>query len=275
MEILNIIVSTFDRGIEKLEESWYPKIPDLGYLIVHQKSPGNNLEIKPTWFNERQDIRYLSMEELGLSKSRNFGVKNSYSKFILITDDDVRFIPSSLESFVTSLKIQKESLFYVLKTGYIDEAQFRVYMGFTKSDSLTLQRQILSICSVEMCFPRSLWDEVKFNEKIGKGTKFPIGEDTLFCFGAFKKGVAFSLYPTQISTLMDKEHSGSSNDKDIVYSQGIFAAYIWKFHSLFLIKKIFELMIDIGSLKSDRMPYYKGLLEYYRKKKFYDIFFKF
>lgn len=263
MEVrLSIIISTISSRIGKLESEWYPCLEGIEYILVWQKPFGN----EPAWVEKRSDFYLITSEETGLAKSRNLGIAKSHGDACYIADDDVRFGSWGLKSLLSELDTSTED-FYVVKVRGSLGAPFRDYRSFSPF-MFEGKRFVLSICSVEMCFRKKVWNSVKFNEKIGLGTDFPIGEDTLFSFQAYNKGFKFKLSHVFVAKLLDDNHTGGSRDCRVLFSQGVFAAYIWSKNPLFWGKKIMELMRDMVFFKSYRRFYYYGIVSYllYRRE---------
>jgi glycosyltransferase involved in cell wall biosynthesis len=269
MKKLSIIISTLDFKLLSLESYKYPSVAGVEYVLVVQFEV-NPPDI-PVWVKNRKDFCLVVSRGLGLSKSRNIGISNAKFQYCLITDDDVMFEVNTLKSFLDYLNLNGKDSIYILKI-ICNNHPFREYKPF-EGNRISVLRNILSTCSVEICFPRKIFKNIKFNECIGLGTSFPLGEDTLFCKMAFDRDIDFKLYEHFVPILENSNHTGMSRAKDVVTKQGVFAAYIWKWNFLFWIKKIVELILDVLFIKKYKKFYYLGLIQYLRNSAKYDSLF--
>jgi glycosyltransferase involved in cell wall biosynthesis len=93
-------------------------------IIVNDGSQDNTNEIATLWTLKDSRFRYLFQENKGLSSSRNFGILNSQSDFILPLDADDKISPNYLEECLKPL-IESENIKIVygagLKFGLLNE----------------------------------------------------------------------------------------------------------------------------------------------------------
>ena len=265
---LTVIISTYGERINRLQETWYPILDNVIYLIIWQRPI---VGFSANWIEKRSDFQIVKSDEIGLSKSRNLGISNSNSEYCLIIDDDAELLLVGLKKLVKHIIQNKIRDMIIVKVINSRGEEFRTYDNFL-SKGISLKRKILSVCSVEMCFPKELWNKQKFNENIGLGTSFPVGEDTQFSYELHMQNVTFKMFNHHVVKLHDDSHTGGSCDPKVLHAQGIFAAYIWQSNPLFLINKIFEFVMGLCTLKYDKRYYFKGLVDYsFNKEKYRKI----
>ncbi len=255
---ITIIISTYGDRIKELQESCYPILNNVCYLIIWQRPI---VEFSEDWIEKRSDFSLLESNEIGLSKSRNLGVSSANSEYCLITDDDTEIIREGLRKLLKYIKKNKIKNMIIVKVLNSKEEEFRAYNNF-ESEGISLKRRILSVCSVEMCFPKELWEKQKFNENIGLGTSYPVGEDTIFNYGLYMQNVTFEMFKNHVIKLHDDNHTGESRSPKVLYTKGIIAAYVWKLNPLFIVNKIYEFFISLFMLKYEERYYFKGLVDY-------------
>ncbi|MER1750080.1 glycosyltransferase, partial [Proteus mirabilis] len=120
---IEIAISTLNDGIFNIKLRH-----DFNYLIVHQIT--NNKDYS-SYINNiyNENVRYISSNEVGLSKSRNLAIKNSHSDYIWIMDDDVIILDGTQEKINKLISEKQNCDMFILnhkpvkgnKTTYINE----------------------------------------------------------------------------------------------------------------------------------------------------------
>lgn len=171
--IIEIAISTLNDGIFKIKLR-----NDFNYLIVHQVT--NNKDYSP-YINDilNKNVRYINSNEIGLSKSRNLAIKNSYSDYIWIMDDDVTILDGAQEKINKLISEKQNCDMFILnhkpvkgnKTTYINEYS------------------AMSVSSINMLIKRKsiIDNNIFFNEKFGLGTSLPSGEEYIFTVEMLRK----------------------------------------------------------------------------------------
>lgn len=187
---IEVIVSTMNDGILNLKIN-----KDLNYLIIHQVTNLSNLEKYDELaesFNSR-GVRYIRSYESGLSKSRNLGIENSIGEYLWIMDDDVTIFDSAMDDIKKCIDSHSADLFVL---NYIsDESQKNIKITESYLNILS----VASVSSISMLIKKSsIGGDIRFDEGFGLGTKYPSGEEYIFCCDFLKSGK--KIFKTNIIT---------------------------------------------------------------------------
>ena len=89
--IIEVLICTIGRGIEKAAEVLTLPRNDVRYLISFQYSDSSELDYIPDKLKSREDVHVISVRSCGLSANRNNAMKHSTGDIILFADDDNRY----------------------------------------------------------------------------------------------------------------------------------------------------------------------------------------
>lgn len=149
-------------------------------------------------------VLWIDTTERGLSKSRNMALKNSTADICVLADDDEIFLPDSRSNIEYVFLHNSNISIARFKIEGIEEC-FKTYpekqqkVGYLKS---------MKISSVEIAFKREdmLKNMLCFDELIGAGTEFRMGEENAFLFHCLAKHLKILYVPIKIADL----HIGES-----------------------------------------------------------------
>lgn len=218
-------------------------------------------------------ILWIDTTERGLSKSRNMALKNASADVCLISDDDLEYRNDYKEKIIAAFEKNNQASIISFEVKGI-EKEFKKYpdtaqrVGYIKS---------LRIASVEIAFKRDdiVKSNLSFDELIGAGTKFLLGEENAFLFQCLKKKLKIFFEPIIISDL----HIGVSTwrrgyDKDFFIAKGAsFAAMKTPFTHLLILQwalRKYKLYRENMPLLKAIILMNKGRKEYLKEVKQYD-----
>jgi glycosyltransferase involved in cell wall biosynthesis len=181
-------------------------------------------------------VVWINSKERGLSRSRNLALKNADSDICLIADDDEALqsgYTSIIEDAFTRHKdasvigFQAEGIDSLFKTYSGDEGR----IGFIK---------YMRMASVEIAFKRQdlIDNNIKFNENIGAGTKYKMGEENTLLFNCLSAGLHIYYVPKLICKIYVGESTWFTGfDDDYFYSRGaVFTAMSNKWALLLILQ---------------------------------------
>ncbi|OCH05719.1 glycosyltransferase [Aliivibrio fischeri] len=212
---LDILISTYSNRINGLNLP-HPQ-EKIRYIIVHQKYMDGYL--KAELLSQREDVKYIKSDSIGLTKSRNIALGLSTSELKLIADDDVEFYPDLYE-IITRRYIQDSFDIGIFKIKTQDSHdEFRKYplkeKKFNKVDCL-------HVCSIEMVLSKKC--NIRFNENYGIGGEYLCGEESIFLFDANEKGLNIQYFPEYIVS-HPKESTVTSMSDGVLSSKGAVYRY--------------------------------------------------
>ena len=175
-------------------------------IIVNQCNTDNRIE-----FNDNgHSILWINSTSRGLSASRNICLQEARGEICLIADDDLEYVDDYEE-------IVRDS-FYTEPT--VDIIRFKVegiekkFKTYPHKEGYVSAIGSLKISSVEIAFRRLSVRNIRFDEIIGAGTEFCMGEENAFLIHCIKSRLKIYYVPKIISRLHLLESSWKNISKE-------------------------------------------------------------
>ena len=121
-------------------------------------------------------IKWINSTTRGLSVSRNICLSEARGEICLIADDDLEYVEGYAEIVQKAFENNKKASIIRFKVLGIEE-KFKDYPEKTEKIGLL---KSMKISSVEIAMLRNKVAGLKFDEYIGAGTKFCMGEENAF-----------------------------------------------------------------------------------------------
>ncbi len=195
---IQILVSTMHQTDKSLLDTMNISTPA---VVINQC----DTEGTETLMHRGCQVLWINTTERGLSKSRNMALQNATADVCLLADDDMIYrdgvgekVEEAFRQYPQSDLIGFEVIgLERLFKKYPDTAQ---EIGYVKS---------LRMASVELAFRREAIQKagIRFDERLGAGTKYRMGEENAFLFHCLKKGCKVRFEPVEIADL----HMGNSS----------------------------------------------------------------
>lgn len=178
-------------------------------------------------------IKWINTSERGLSRSRNMAIRNATADVCMIADDDIEYTTDYVDTVCGGFE----------ETG-ADILQFEVegiekkFKSYPKRKRKVGYLGALKVSSVELVFLRRKIENIEFDEKIGAGTQFYMGEENAFLYACLNNKLKINFVPQQISYL----HMGEStwyegmNEKYFVSRGAAFAALKTRFTKILILQ---------------------------------------
>lgn len=193
---IEVLVSTMNKNKYELENKMNIKSDA---VIINQTDDDSYKE----YDIEGKKIKFISMNEIGLSKSRNRAIENASGDICIIADDDVVYN----EEYISTIRKEYE------KFKEADIIAFDVpsknisrpttinkegYIGYLKS---------MKISSFQITFKREkiLEKNIKFLENFGAGAEHSMGEENIFLFSCISKGMKIAYSNKKIGIVNHEE----------------------------------------------------------------------
>lgn len=200
METISIIIPIYnaelylDRCIASVVKQTYS---NLEIVLVNDGSTDKSLDICQRWKLLDNRIKLYSQQNLGVSATRNLGLRKSTGDYIMFIDSDDYMFPDMCSVMYNKMKkknadlvicgIQEEFNFLWCPVKDID---YKSFYDFTKDFVYQLNTELLSPCWNKI-YRRTLIDEF-FNEDVS------FGEDLVFNLNYIKCCKVISLISTPL-----------------------------------------------------------------------------
>lgn len=193
--ILNILISTIDKGIEKIADILLASRNDVQYIISHQYRDKKYLPIPKELI--RNDVIISQIQGQGLTKSRNNAIRLATGDICAIADDDVSY---TNEYFDTILNIYKENEVDVACFKICKEVGKKDYKYYPEQPILIHSIKERSVSSIEITFNRASIkkQDVFFDERFGLGSWLNGGGENLFLHDCINSRQIVKFFPYYI-----------------------------------------------------------------------------
>lgn len=181
-------------------------------------------------------ITWINSSTRGLSRSRNLALVNSKADICLLVDDDEEFMPRYSQKILNAFERHKDADIIGFQAEGIEE----VFKNYSGNEGRVGYIRSMRMASVEIALKRKslLEHHINFNENIGAGTKYKMGEENTLLFKSLSAGLMIYYVPELICRI----HIGASTwfngfDKDYFVSRGaVFEAMSSKWASILIIQ---------------------------------------
>ncbi len=181
-------------------------------------------------------ILWLNTTERGLSKSRNKAIKNASADVCVIADDDEELCDGYAQTVLSEFEARPNVSIIRFNIQGI-EKKFKEY---PKEEYYAGYIKTMKFSSVELAFRRDavVSNGILFNELIGAGTKFMMGEENTFLFRCLDKKLKIMYVPKTLARL----HIGDStwfegyDDKYMIAKGAAFTAMSDAFSSALILQ---------------------------------------
>ena len=163
----------------------------------------NQCKIEDELIEEYENIKIISCNEIGLSKSRNKALENSKADICILADDDIEYTDNSLEIINNAYK-EYDADIIVFKAMKSNGKAYKKY----KNNRCSIKKiNSMKVSSVEITFNRLkiINKKIGFDERFGAGAEYICGEENIFLSDCLKKGCKIIFIPEFIVKLKDSE----------------------------------------------------------------------
>lgn len=175
MITLDILFCTLNSRIVRLPDLLMEPKSNIRYVVSFQYTKDEYLDLIPKTLLERNDVTLVKVKGQGLSENRNNALKYATSDLVYIADDDVRFIPTMMQTIT--------SVFDSFPEG-IDVALFQAqtYAGrdlreYSMSEGPCNNfKDLMQVLTIEMVCRREKIQNMEFD------TRFGLGSEALSCY---------------------------------------------------------------------------------------------
>lgn len=267
---IDILICTYNDGIEKIPSLLLPFKDSIFYKISHQITDKKFATIPSELL--RKDIQISQVYSKGLSINRNNALSMASSDICFIADDDVSYNLSYLEIIKSHYENNPDIDLFVgkIKTGGKDYKKYDI-----KEKSINWIN-VGSISSIEITFRRKSIqnNDIVFDKNFGiNGLIFSKGEEVIFLSDCLKKQLKIKFIPIYMV-----EHPYENTGRGVPYNENeavywgalirrIFGGLSYLFSIPLAIKHYNRYRKNI-SIKSFLYYFYKGINTYKLNEKF-------
>lgn len=176
-------------------------------VVVNQCGIDEKREFKRNGYN----VKWINSSAKGLSVSRNICLNEASGDICLLADDDLEYVERYEKLVLEAFEKHKGTSIIRFKVNGIE----REFKSYPNKESSVGRLKSLKTSSVEIAFLRKSLQGIRFDELIGAGTKFCMGEENAFLMHCLRKGLKMYYVPETISNL----HIGDSSWKNISSEQ--------------------------------------------------------
>ena len=254
---LAIIISALGKNLYKINNWISADILNTvnEIIIVVQKSENFEAEIKKL---KNIGCKVFIDNQLGLSRSRNIGIKNCESDFFWILDDDVYTNLNMIESILDQIKSNKADIYtFRISRNKRCDIMYKKYSNNPKVSKLRL----LKISSIELIVSKKIINKynIFFNESFGLGSKYPMCEENLFLLDYYQKNIKIIHIP---KVIVVHENFGSGYapiDNNSLIAKGYVCQKFGLIGLLVILRWYFRIIIKYQKFSSIRY-FLKGYL---------------
>ena len=194
---LQWLISTYGKGIQKVENLLLHPQYGLSYLISHQDPQEAYKDLSKKLF--RDDVTVFVQKDTGLSKNRNNTIRHATSDILVIADDDIGLNSTYPAHILRAFKKHPEidvACFQIRTPS--DQPAYKKYPARVRK--LTRLNLLKAVSSIEIAFRRKSIQEKKvwFDERFGLGASANCGEEFLFLAECLRKGLKIMFFPVYI-----------------------------------------------------------------------------
>ena len=180
-------------------------------------------------------VLWINTTERGLSRSRNMALRNATADICMIADDDMEYRSNYVDIVRSAFKENDADIIGFQVAGIEKE-----YKQYASEERRISYLNSMKMSSVELAFRRNSLIEknIWFDELIGAGTEFLMGEENALLFDCLRKKLNIYYVPQIIADL----HIGNStwfngtNERYFIGKGAAFAAMNTPFTTLLILQ---------------------------------------
>jgi glycosyltransferase involved in cell wall biosynthesis len=205
--LVNILISTIDAGINRVENILLAQRPDLKYVVSHQITDEQFRALPPVL--QREDVIISQIEGRGLSRNRNNAFAMADGDIGILADDDVRYCDKYIDAVLTAYQDDQELGAACFKIATPSgQPPFKDYYcsSYLLNDA---SHHYLSTLEITVRLKALKDHNLKFDERFGLGSKLnSFGEEAVFIHDCIRAGLKVKYIPEFIV-----EHESTSTIK--------------------------------------------------------------
>lgn len=167
---IDILFCTMNSRIVRLPDLLMEPNTQVRYVISYQYTKDEYLDLIPKTLLEREDVTLVKIKGQGLSENRNNALKYATSDLVYIADDDVRFLPTMMQTITSVFETYSEgidiALFQAQTYAGRDLREYRMSEG-----PCNTFKDLLHVLTIEMVCRREKIKNMQFDSRFGLGSE--------------------------------------------------------------------------------------------------------
>ncbi|MBK8970365.1 MAG: glycosyltransferase [Hahellaceae bacterium] len=258
---VELLVSTMNYEDGKLDPLLLTVPDDVSVIVVNQVPDAAEC---PKPFHIRPNVVCHSYRERGLSKSRNRLMSLATQNYLVISDDDVAFLPGVFKKIADAFERYPEDVL----TFQMETTEGRPRKRYKAKSFVHNRLSVGRVSSCEIGLRRQSIRSrgVQYDERFGLGAQFPVGEEVIFLKDCLGAGLRLRFVPLSISS-HPEESTGRFFTKTSEFNRGalfqrLFGRLAMPLGLVFYARKKKEL--------AGRLSYWEALGSYLKGGRFYE-----
>ena len=195
--ILNVLVSTIDAGIERVENVLLHPRPDVKYIISHQLTDDKYNKVPQAL--QRNDVIIGHLDGRGLSRNRNNAFSMADGDVAILADDDVRYCDAYFDKvkqvFITDPDLGAACFKIVTPAGEPEFKKYTEHAYLLNEESNHYISTIEIACRIEAIRKKG----IRFDERFGLGSELnSFGEEAVFIHDCIRAGLKVKYVPEYV-----------------------------------------------------------------------------
>lgn len=192
---LNVLICTFDKGIERIPAMLLPPRNDVSYIVSMQYTDNGWLQRVPESLSERKDVSVYFLQGRGLSRNRNNALAHADGDVALIADDDCRYRQDYFDTILRVYTEHPDIDIIQFKINAFDGVPIKKYA--TYAHPYAKRPRGMYPTSPELTLRVSaVKGKLSFNERFGLGSGCLLcGEEDVFLHDAMQAGLSVWYFP--------------------------------------------------------------------------------
>jgi len=167
----DLLLKLIDSIIENTSDNY-----EIEFILVDQNEENQYQRIiQKRITNTKILFKYLK-SEIGLSKSRNIGLKHASGDIICFPDDDCIYPQGFIGKMMSYFESPESSDFLITKVRDLNDKYDLRFTNKEKSGHLSPNEVFVNCCSISI-FHKKRKEKILFDENLGLGSKFKSCED--------------------------------------------------------------------------------------------------
>ena len=235
-EAIEIIIATMNRDSLDFLIPMFPfaHFSDFSILIVNQTHENAILT------SDFPTVKVINSFEIGLSNSRNLGLKNSQGEILILADDDEVFEPDFIEIISNAYKLFPDATVISFQIENENRKLFKKYPK--KSQKFLKPLTLFSVMSIEITINKAILDASGngFDTLFGLGATFEMGEEAIFLMDLYRQQQQISFVPKVIASHKTQTTTDKVDFLQRYYIQGAFLKRVGMNNWIFcVLQKVF------------------------------------